>query len=309
VRRLVAGLLFAALVALALHAGSRVRRFRDAEEEARLRRIHTLSRGVTLHTFHSRILGGDRRVWVFVPPLYEEDTARRYPVLYLQDGQNVFDGATAFVAGEEWQADEAAITLIEEGRIEPLIMVAVETGAHRTDEYTPIPDAGEGGGAARYRGALIEELKPWVDRTWRTRPGPEDTGIAGSSLGGLVSLWIGLTRPEVFSRIASLSTSVWWDDEFIVGFVESLPVKPDVRIWTDVGTGEGRGVAGARRLNEALISRGWREGEDLRYVEAKGALDDETAWAKRLPAVLEFLYPPRPATFPVPHAPEPEAGL
>jgi len=300
VRRLWAILLLLALVAVAVYSGWRVRRFREGEEEARLRRIHTASRGVSQHLFHSDLLGGERRVWVFVPPGYDTETPRRYPVLYLQDGQSVFDGATARSAGMEWQADETAGALIDEGRIEPLIIVALDNaGPRRNEEYTPTPADRGGGGAARYRRALVEEVKPWVDGHWRTRPGPRDTGIAGSSLGGLVSLWIGLSRPDVFSRIASLSTPAWWDDELIVSFVQSLPEKPPVRIWTDIGTREGwSAVEGARHLHEALVARGWRDGVDLQYVEARGAPHDESAWAKRLPDVLEFLYPPRPSLDP-----------
>ena len=118
---------------------------------------------------------------------------------------------------------------------------------------------------------LVEELKPWVDRTYRTRPEPEHTGIGGSSLGGLVSLYLGLKRPDVFGRIAALSTSAWWDDRFIVRFVDALPSKPDTRVWMDIGTSEGSSaVPDARALRDALVRKGWREGSDLRYVEAAG---------------------------------------
>lgn len=140
---------------------------------------------------------------------------------------------------------------------------------------------------------LVEELKPWVDSTFRTRPGREDTGIAGSSYGGLASLWIGLTHPDVFGKIAALSTSVGRDDRQIVRFVGSLPAKPPTLVWTDIGTDEYRGaVEDARALRDALVARGWVEGQDLRYVEAEGAAHNEPAWAERLPAALEFLFPP-----------------
>jgi predicted alpha/beta superfamily hydrolase len=297
-KRLVIVLLVLALVSLALYAGVRVRRWRRAEKEKRLREIHTLTGDVTSHPdFRSRILGGKRRIWVYLPPSYGSDPERRFPVLYLQDGQNVFDGATAFLAGREWEADETAERLIDDGRIEPLIIVAVDNGGERRiDEYTPAPDARDhGGGADLYGRMLTEELKPWVDQTYRTRPDREDTGIGGSSLGALVSLWVGLSHPEIFGKIAALSPSVWWDDGYILRFVTALPEKPDTRIWVDIGTKEGgRSLADARRLRDALLARGWREGRDLRYVEAAGARHGESAWAKRFPEVLEFLYPPRP---------------
>ena len=140
---------------------------------------------------------------------------------------------------------------------------------------------------------LVEELKPWLDRTYRTRPGRESTGIAGSSLGGLASLYVGLRHPGVFSRIASLSTAARWDDGFIVRFVDALPAKPETLIWTDVGTSEDPpSLAYARLLRDALVRKGWREGVDMRYLEAKGARHDEAAWARRMPEVLAFLDPP-----------------
>jgi len=298
----------AALAALALYAGWRVRRWRSAQEEKRLRTIHTLTGNVTRMSFGSEVLGADRNVWVYLPPGYDRGDDRRYPVLYMQDGQNVFDGATAFLAGREWQADETAERLVREGRIEPLIIVAVDNaGEGRTEEYTPTTHDGQGGGADRYRRFLVEELKPWVDGRWRTRPGPADTGIAGSSLGGLVSLWIGLGQPDVFGRIGTLSTSVWWDDGFILKFIDAVRGKTDACIWIDIGTREGaKALADARRLRDALEAKGWQDGIDLRYVEAPGAPHNETGWARRFPAVLEFLYPPREEA-PGP-APPPEGG-
>ncbi len=166
------------------------------------------------------------------------------------------------LAGKEWEADEAAERLIDEGRIEPLIIVAMDSGGRASgDEYLPTRwrDAGRPGD--RYARMLVEELKPWVDETFRTRPGREDTGIAGSSLGGIASLWIGLTHPEVFGKIAALSTSAKRDDGEILRFVAALPDKPEAVVWTDMGTDEGPGhVEGARRLRDALVAKGWEEG-------------------------------------------------
>ena len=288
------------LGALAGYAAWRLQSWRDAEQETRLRATHTLSGNVTTRAdFSSPFLGGPRRVWVYLPPSYDKESERRFPVLYLQDGQNVFDGATAFIAGKEWRADESAERLLWDGALEPLIVVALDNGGERrVAEYTPVPDPQRklGGQADAYGRVLIDELKPWVDRNYRTQPGPEATGIGGSSLGGLVSLYLGLSHPEVFSRIASLSTSVWWADRFIVGFVDRLPAKTKTRIWTDVGTREGgrRSLDDARALRDALVRKGWQEGGDLRHLEAEGAPHNEDAWAKRLPDVLRFLFPPPP---------------
>jgi predicted alpha/beta superfamily hydrolase len=245
--------------------------WRDREREARLRRTHTVEGTVDRHPeFRSALLGTTRSVSVYLPRQYPIDLDHRFPVLYVQDGQNVFDGATATVPGQEWQLDETAERLIVDGRIEPLIVVAIDSGgARRQHEYTPTrdPKSGDGGGADSYGRMLVEELKPWVDHTYRTRPGRESTGIAGASLGGLVSLYLGLRHPNVYSRIASLSTSASWDDGFIVRFVDALPAKPETLIWTDVGMKEGPpSLTYARLLRDALVRKGWREGVDMRYL-------------------------------------------
>jgi predicted alpha/beta superfamily hydrolase len=287
----------AALLALAASAAWQLSAWRDRERETVLRETHTLAGRIEPHPeFRSEALGGTRRVWVYLPPRYTFETERRYPVLYLQDGQNVFDGATAAIAGREGEVDEAAQRLIERGEIEPLIVVAVDHGAERRiAEYTPTADrrVGGGGGADAYGRMLVGELKPWVDRAYRTRPGRESTAIGGSSLGALVSLHVGLSHPEAIGGIAALCPSVWWDDEWVVRFVDGLPAKPDTRVWVDVGTREGdEAVPRARRLRDALVRRGWQDGVDLRYVEAGGARHDEAAWAARTPDVLRFLFPP-----------------
>src|SRR5215213_5718683 len=169
--------------------------------------------------FHSLYLEHDRDVLVWLPPGYDGSDGRsdgrstnvRYPVLYMHDGQNLFEPHTAFQKGEHWKVGETATELIEAGRIEPLIIVGIyNTGEARIDEYTPTDDAKLGGGHADdYGRMIIEELKPLIDRTYRTQPAR--TGLAGSSLGGLASLHLGFTHPQVFSRIAALSPSVWWD--------------------------------------------------------------------------------------------------
>ena len=298
-RHLLQALVVATLLVLAVFSAWRIRTWRGREEESRLREIHTLTGTVEEHPeFRSAVLGTTRRVWVYLPPSYARESERRFPVLYMQDGQNVFDGATAFLAGKEWEVDETVERLAGEGRIEPLIVVAVDNGGERRAfEYLPTRDerAKDGGGADVYGRMLREELKPWVDRTYRTLPGPEHTGIAGSSFGAIASLYLGLKHPEVFGRIAALSASVWWDDRYIVRFVEALPARPETRVWIDIGTAEGRdAVPGGRALREVLVRKGWREGVDLRHVEAAGAVHNETAWAERMPDVLEFLFPPRP---------------
>ena len=256
---------------------------------------HTRTGHFRLHErFHSRFLPADRNVIVYLPPGYARDRAARYPVLYMHDGQNLFDRSTAFNE-VEWGVDETAEALIEAGEVEPLIVVGVyNSGPHRMDEYTATPDRGHGAGgkAHLYGRMLVEGLKPFIDRLYRTRPGPEHTAVGGSSLGGLLSLHLGLRYPHVFSRVAALSPAVWWDDRAIVRDVAALTVKLPLRLWLDGGTAEAARVVGDLRvLRDALVAKGWALGADLAYLEAEGAGHDERAWGARMPDALRFLFP------------------
>jgi len=264
---------------------------------------HTLTGEIRVHkSFHSKILNNDRDVLVYLPPGYHKNKKKRYPVLYLHDGQNLFDGATSFIPGQEWRVDETAQSLISTGKIEPLIIVGIyNTGKDRVNEYTAAEDVKykAGGKADLYGRLLVEELKPFIDANYRTRRDAAHTGLGGSSLGGLVSLYLGLKYPRVFGRVAVVSPAVWWADNQIVHYTEAH-AKERLRIWLDIGTKEGRNaeearatVDQARLLKEALIKKGWRLGKDLKYYEAKGAEHNERAWAARLEEILEFLFPPK----------------
>lgn len=242
--------------------------------------------------FRSRFLGRPRTVLVYLPPGYQARGAERYPVLYLHDGQNVFDKATS--VGEEWGVDETAQRLIEAGEIEPLIIVAAyNTGDHRVDEYAPTKVEGKGGGAADdYGRMLVEELKPFIDRRYKTLPSAASTGVGGSSLGGLLTLYLGLKYPTAFNRLAALSPSVWWDERMIVRAYHELPSKLPLRIWLDAGTGEGEEVLNdVRALRDALVSKGWVPDHDLHYAEAEGGQHNEQSWAGRVEPMLKFLFP------------------
>jgi predicted alpha/beta superfamily hydrolase len=278
---------------LEIHVGS----WRDQVEAP----SHTLTGEFRFHRgFRSRFLSHARDLIVYLPPGYDEEPQRRYPVLYLQDGQNVFDAATSFL-GIEWGVDETAEVLIRSGRIAPLIVVGIYNSPDRIAEYTHDRDPEHGGGrGTAYARFLVEELKPFVDATYRTLPDPQHTAVAGSSLGGLLALNLGLLEPEVFGLVGALSPSVWWADEAIRGRIASVGKTP-VRIWLDIGTAEGsttresaRIVEGVRRVRDALLARGWTPGVDLHYLEAQGAAHNEAAWAQRVPGMLTFLFPPEP---------------
>jgi len=266
---------------------------------------HTLTGNIHRHShFESKILRNRRDVLVYLPRGYRRRTRARYPVLYLQDGQNVFDAATSF-AGVEWGADETAQRLIRKDLIEPVIIVAVaNTGVDRIHEYAPTRGVIDEnakrkkrskGLAKKYGRFLVEELKPFIDKLYRTRPEPEFTALGGSSLGALATLVIGLWFPHVFTRLAVMSPSIWWDDCVVYDIVDAIEegAKPPLKIWLDTGTHE-PGWERAAVLRDKLVEKGWRLHDDLQFLEADGAEHSEGAWAARFEAVLRFFYPPLP---------------
>ena len=262
---------------------------------------HTLTGNIKRHrAFPSKILGNRRDILVYLPRGYGRFSRRRYPVLYLQDGQNVFDSATSF-AGVEWGVDETAERLIRANLIEPLIIVAIANmGEDRVHEYGPtrgVIDTSakrkrrSKGLAPEYALFLLDELKPYIDRKYRTNPAPEFTALGGSSLGGLVTLAIGVLYPEVFGRLIVMSPSVWWDDFALYRLIDSIVQKPPLKIWLDTGTAE-PGWEQTRELGNRLIEKGWKLHKDIEYLEAQGGDHSEAAWASRVEPALRFLFPP-----------------
>jgi enterochelin esterase-like enzyme len=244
----------------------------------------------------SRFLPVARDVTVYLPPGYDQDDGNAYPLLVLQDGQNLFDPETAFIRGRTWRVAEHADAAIEAGEVEPLVIAGVaNAGERRLAEYTPTRDWKLGGGEARsYGEMLIRELLPFLRERYRLRPAPAQTGVGGSSLGALVSLWLGLQHPEVFGKLAVLSPSVWWNHRSIVRMVDEvapgLPQRP--RIWLDVGDQEGRRtLADAERLHARLEAQGWRSEVDVHFETVRGGTHDEASWAERVRPMLRFLFP------------------
>lgn len=214
----------------------------------------------------------------------------------MHDGQNLFDAATAFF-GNDWGLGATADELIATGRIRPLIIVGIyNAGVQRLSEYTPVKDRrGHGGRAWLYGKLLVQELKPLIDAQYRTLPDPENTGLGGSSLGGLVSLSLGLDYPQVFQKLIVMSPSVWWANRAVLKQVGKLKHKTGQKIWLDVGTAEddntGIQAGNVIELCAALSAKGWRPGEDLAFLSDEGAGHNERAWGQRMRAALPFLFP------------------
>ena len=257
-----------------------------------------------IRSFHSKVLGNERNLIVYLPEAYECEPDRRFPVLYMQDGQNIFDRATS-AFGTEWGADEAAQRLIRENKIEPLIIVGIYTEADRIAELTDTfsKKHGEGGKARLYGRFLVEEVKPFIDKTYRTKPDRANTGVGGSSLGGLVSLFLVESYPDVFGRCAAVSPALLWSDRALVERWRrdraSLPLSR-TKFWVDVGSKEAvqdmpadAYLNSVRSLVEIFKEAGLADGSDYRFVVQEGAEHNEAAWQERFPTILEFLYPAR----------------
>jgi predicted alpha/beta superfamily hydrolase len=247
------------------------------------------------YRFHSLALPepASRSVLVYLPPQYAEEPERRFSVFYLHDGQNLIDPQTSYIAGHTWRAHATADRLALAGEIEPVILVGVaNTGLRRMAEYTPTRDYKLGGGEGRaYSRLLIDELKPLVDGSYRTLPGQQNTAVGGSSLGGLISLYLALERPDIFGKAAVLSPSLWWNQRSILELVKRAEPTPRPKIWLDIGTSEGaHHVRDVAMLHRLLLRRGWRNGVDLEYFLAENAVHTEDAWAARFDRVLRFLF-------------------
>lgn len=246
--------------------------------------------------FTSRFLPHARTISVWLPPGYGLDARQRHPVLYLHDGQNLFDASTAF-GGVPWSAGEVAEREVLAGRVEPLILVGVANTPNRLREYGPRRDRTEDDLARDYDRFLVEELKPFIDAHYHTRPEAAHTGVGGSSMGGLISLHLCQWHPDVFGKIAAMSPSLWWDRESFLRDLKAVGGLACSRIWLDVGDREGENEAASaatvrrvRKLAALLARHGLREGEEFRFVEVPGGEHNEAAWGARFEQVLRFLF-------------------
>ena len=239
-----------------------------------------------LEGLYSPQLDNCRDIITYLPPSYDTD-ARRYPVIYMHDGQNLFDEVTSFA--EEWGVDNTMDALGLVG-LEAIVVGIFNTGAHRLNEYSPFADAEDRGGEGdRYLDFIVDTLKPRIDADFRTQPERDHTLIAGSSMGGLISLYAFFRRPDVFGKAGIMSPSLWFADRAIFPFVEAAPFKPG-KIYLDVGTLEGKTtVADVRHLRELLLRKGYRRHRDLVYVEDRNAGHSEAAWRQRLHFAIDFL--------------------
>lgn len=240
-------------------------------------------------------LNNHRDILVYLPRSYAH-SHRHYPVIYMHDGQNLFDQASSYAG--EWRVDETMEHLGEE-QIEGIIVGILNTGGSRIAEYSPFQDHYHGTGRGEaYVSFIADTLKPMIDHDFRTLPGREQTGIMGSSMGGLISLFAFFHRPESFGLTGVMSPSFWFANQAIFNYVEQAPFQPG-KIYLDAGTREYGGASSrdrsrhyygsVRRMKRILVKKGYRLRKSLKHVEEKWAGHNEPAWARRLPDAFRFL--------------------
>jgi enterochelin esterase-like enzyme len=237
---------------------------------------------------------------VWLPPGYDDggNAARYYPVLYLNDGQNLFEASTAF-GGVEWQVDEAADRLIREGAVPPMIIVGMDnTGGERIREYMPYRSMHIR--VLRVRGRyypdfLMKEVMPFVEQTYRVATNPENTGLGGSSLGALIALYTAIAKPGVFGRLLLESPSLWASGRQLIKESRSVRIWPE-RIFLAAGSSEAGNAERSRTVVDdvrelaSIMRRAVLSEQRLRLVIRDGAGHNEAAWAERFPEALRFLF-------------------
>ncbi|MEQ8702884.1 MAG: alpha/beta hydrolase-fold protein [Phaeodactylibacter sp.] len=244
---------------------------------------------VIAEDFYMPQLDRDRRIWVYLPPDYNSSTAT-YPVLYMQDGQNLFDAATA--AFGEWEVDESLNTLFEEGDAGVIVVGIDNGGSSRLDEYSPWVNPSYGGGEGdAYVDFIVETLKPYIDAQYRTRPERDFTGIMGSSMGGLISLYAAIEHQDVFSKAGVFSASFWFADE-CYAHVGNQGKQEDMRIYMIAGEQEGSSeqqVVDMLAMEQALLAAGFSVSE-INTVGHPDGTHSEWYWRREFPPAYEWLF-------------------
>lgn len=230
--------------------------------------------------FYSKFLDNERDIIVWHPPSYNKSN-KKFPVLYMHDGQNIMEPAKAF-AGVDWQVDETSTELIKENKIEEIIIVGIYNTPDRLEEYS---DSEKGN---KYIQFIVNELKPFIDSNYKTLTDKNNSAIMGSSMGGLISFLIAWKYDDVFAKAACLSSSFYYDKEKILEMVKQYdgPKKP-LRLYIDHGED---GLPRGQKMFSELTQKGYIIGTDIDYFYAPGAQHNEAAWAERLERPLIFLF-------------------
>lgn len=231
--------------------------------------------------FYSKALNNRRDIIVWLPPSYDKEKHRRYPVLYMHDGQNIMDPKTAYI-GVDWQVDETVMRLIKAGSLQEIIIVGIYNTPERLEEYS---DSSKG---RCYMKFITEQLKPFIDKYYRTMTGKDFTATMGSSMGGLISFLLAWNYPEVFGKAACMSSSFYFDGDKAINMVKEYKgEKKKIKIYIDHGED---GLPRGQKMFCELTQKGYLIGTDIDYYYAPGADHTESEWAKRLERPLLFFF-------------------
>ena len=242
--------------------------------------VHILS-----DSFYMPQLDRYRRIWVYTPPGYDS-VSEHYPVIYMHDGQNLFDIQTAFA--EEWEVDETLNGLHEQGYRVPVVIGIDNGGEYRIDELTPWEFSYGGGQGAQYIDFIKETLKPYIDDHYRTLPGPEHTGLIGSSLGGLISAYGALKYQDVFGRSGPMSPAYWVNNDSLTAYLAETGKQEDIKFYQSIGTDEGaNNIALMHDFEDSLRSAGF---DEVLSVEIEGAGHNEATWRDDFASAYLWLF-------------------
>lgn len=230
-----------------------------------------------------------RTIRIYLPPDYTENK-RRYPVLYMHDGQNLFDIATAY--NQEWSVDEILDTAFIQNDKNAFIIIGIDNGEReRINEYSPWINPEYGGGQGKaYVHFLVKELKPFIDKKFRTQPQAKYTAIMGSSMGGLISFYAGMEYPQVFGKVGVFSPSFWFSDE-IISFIKQKNLKKSKSLewYFLVGERESEGMVGdCKKIYQTLLKGGIPQ-KKLKMVTKKDGKHQEWFWYREFKPALEWL--------------------
>lgn len=251
------------------------------------------------HHIYSNYLNNSRDLDIYLPPSYYKNSRKKYPVLYMHDGNNLFFPSISF-GGMPWRIDKTIERLVNNGLMEEIIVVGIHNTSARDFEYTWTQmkhgNHSSGGGGLMYSSFIVNELKPFIDKTYRTLPDRTNTAVAGSSLGGLISFYLARFYPHVFGKVGIISPSFWWDRG--VAFKHVQGITSNIQVWMDMGTREGMRYRAGEDINIKMIqtmkyflqTHGFREGENLGYLEDRGGKHNEWHWGNRFHLPLIFFF-------------------
>jgi len=248
-----------------------------------------------IKNFKSKIMKNKRNIRIYLPPSYSAQADKYYPVLYVHDGQNVFDALESY-SGQSWNLHQTAENLIKRKMIEEIIIVAVDNmGEERLSEYAHQDGFFQGaaikGRGIKYENFFIKELMPFIESKYKIKKGPVNTALMGSSMGGLVTFNMGLRRSDLFGKLGVISPSLWWGGNDAAAKLRSYDYNNlKSKIWLDTGDAEGKFMSFTESVIAELKYIQNRNELDLVYYQAPDAVHNESAWAERVHSPLLYFF-------------------